>query len=331
MTNALCSGSFMCDIIASGLPGLGEPGGLTYAPNGIKLHPGGHAANVAIDLAQLGKSNIVAVGCLGDDLLGDYMESTLKENDVNVKAERLKGINTSKNIVLVVKGEDRRFYAELAANTMLSPGHIISTLKDTHPKTFYQGTVGGLRFLDGHLSEVLGEARKLGCLTVVDIIVPHDDGWRDLKASFPLIDALHCNDDESLALTNEKEPLAAINQIMEQGVKMCIITMGDEGLIAAVGDIRLKMPSLTVDAVDPTGAGDAFCAGIIDALLEAEIDGKSLQTIKTDMLKGILLRGAAAGAACVTVSGASTAVTAENVNRLIQEQADTVLAETFVI
>ncbi len=331
MTNALCSGSFMCDIIASELPRLGEPGDLIYAPNGIKFHPGGHAANVAIDLAQLGRSDIAAVGCLGDDLLGGYMERILKENGVNVKAERLKGINTSKNIVVVVKGEDRRFYAELAANTMLSPGHVIDTLKETRPKIFYQGTVGGLRFIDGSLSKVLGEARNLGCLTVVDIIIPHDGGWRDLNDSYPFIDVLHCNDDESLALTNEEEPPAAINQIIEQGVKLCMITMGDQGLIAAVGDIRLKMPSLTVDAVDPTGAGDAFCAGIIDALLEAEINGKSLQTINTDMLKGLLLRGAAAGAACVTASGASTAVTAENVSRLIRDQADAVLGETLVI
>jgi len=54
MARVLCSGSFMCDIITAELPRLGDPGDLTYAPHGIQLHPGGHAANVAINLAQLG-------------------------------------------------------------------------------------------------------------------------------------------------------------------------------------------------------------------------------------------------------------------------------------
>ena len=77
MTRVLCSGSFICDFIAADLPGMGGPGDLIYPPGGISLHPGGHSANVAIDLAQLGRRDTAVVGGIGDDVLGDYIESEL--------------------------------------------------------------------------------------------------------------------------------------------------------------------------------------------------------------------------------------------------------------
>lgn len=324
MVSVLCSGSFMCDLIATDLPRIGEPGDLIYAPNGIDLHAGGHAANVAINLSQLGQQDIAVTGCIGDDTLGGFMEDELRKRGLKAYPERLSGVPTSKNLVLVVRGEDRRFYAELAANTMLSPVHVLSTLEATRPDVFYQGTVGGLNVLDGHVESVLGEARRLGCLTVLDVVRPSEGGWRKLEDSLPLIDVFHCNELESAALTGEEDPRAAADALIDAGVRLCLITMGADGLVAALGETMLKAPSFTVRTVDPTGAGDAFCAGMIDALLKADISQDDLFSISPENFKRILLRGAAAGAVCVTASGATAAVTQESVDRLIREQGDSV-------
>lgn len=324
MARVLCSGSFMCDLIAMDLPSIGEPGDLIYAPNGIGIHVGGHSANVAIDLSQLGQSNVAVAGCVGDDVLGDFIERELMEQGLEAYPERLKGVNTSKNLAIIVKGEDKRFYAELASNTMLSPHHVLETLEKTRPRLFYQGTVGGLRLIDLRLEEVLGRAREIGCITMVDVVLPHDGGWRGLEDSMSLIDVLHCNNQESAKLTMREEPEAASDILLDKGVKLCLITMGSEGLMAAIGETRLKLPAFRVEAVDPTGAGDAFCAGVIDSLIKENINRDNIDLIPQESIRRIVLEGAAAGAACVTSAGATTSVTREATDRLIREQADSV-------
>ena len=324
MTGVLCSGSFMCDLIATDLPRIGDPGDLIYAPNGIQLHPGGHAANVAIALAKLGETDVTATGSIGTDPLGDFMEASLRENGVEVNAQRLADDPTSKNIALVVRGEDRRFYAELAANTMLTPDHVTSVLGETRPEIFYQGTIGGLRALDGHLESVLRKARELGCTTFVDVIRPYPGGWDGLERSYPLIDVLHCNGPESQVLTSEEDFLKAATALSERGVALCLLTLGERGLIAVKGETRLRVPSFSVEAVDTTGAGDAFCAGVISALRRAGFQHDDLPSITQETLKQVLVEGSAAGAACVTATGATTAVTRENVDALLAEQSDAV-------
>jgi fructokinase len=326
LADVLCSGSFMIDLIASGLPRLGEPGDLVYAPRGIQLHVGGHAANVATDLAQLGQKHVAAAGCVGDDMLGGFVEEALRESGVEVLAERARGASTAKNVALAVEGEDRRFYAELAANTMLSPGHVIWALEETRPRLLYQGTVGGLRLLDGRLDEVLKRARAMGCLTVVDVVMPQDGGWARLMESLHLIDVLHCNAVEGAELTSRVDPLESLDELMDGGVGLCVITAGSDGLVASLRGMRLRLPAFEVRAVDATGAGDAFTAGVIDALIKSGVDDGGLGAMGEGGLTGVLLSGAAAGACCVTEAGATSAVTRVNVDALIGEQGGRVLA-----
>ena len=326
MARVLCSGSFMCDFIAPDLPRIGEPGDLVYAPKGIHLHPGGHAANVAISLAQLGRRDTAVAGSIGNDILGNFMEDELRKKGLEVYPERLDQ-PTSKNIALVVKGEDRRFYAQLAANTMLTPGHVLRVLEETRPEILYQGTVGGLRLVDGELDTILGRARDMGCLTLVDVIRPHEEGWRRLHESLPIVDILHCNGYEGEALTGETDPAASARSLIQEGVRLCLITLGSEGLVAAWGDTGLRMPAFEVDEVDQTGAGDAFCAGLIDALLNGGVNRSDLRGASPGAMKPVLLRGSAAGAVCVMAPGATTAVTRENVEALIKEQGEKVWAE----
>ncbi len=326
MVRVLCCGSFMLDLIASDLPRLGTPGDLVYAPNGIQVHTGGHAANVAIDLAQLGRRDVAATGGLGADVLGDFFEGQLREYGLKVYPERMTDYVTSKNIALVLKGEDRRFIAELAANTMLSPEHVVSILEATRPDVFYMGTIGGLKLLDGHVDEVLNEARWRRCLTVVDVVRPENDGWRKLVDALPLIDVLHCNDIESKALTGHDNTTLAVHELSSRGVKVPVVTKGSHGLVATFNESILKVPAFKVRPVDPTGAGDAFCAGMIDSLIGYGIDAEKLRSAPLDTLTEALVHGAACGAACVTQSGATTAVTREIVDDLMSDQREQVSA-----
>lgn len=319
---ALCAGSFVCDIIAAHLPRIGEPGSLIYAPQGIHLQVGGHAANVSIDLAQLGQDGVAVAGSLGRDLWGDFIADAIKSHGVSFYPQHPEGVGTAKNIALVVEGEDRRFIAELTANTMLTPGHVTETLEETRPSVLYMGTIGGLRYVDEDLANILEKAHSQGCATFVDVIMPAGEDWSHLTPALPHIDILHANEAEVRSLTGIEDPGEAVSPLVEAGVKLCIVTRGPGGLTAATREIRLDLPSFKVGEVDSTGAGDALCAGVIRAYLG---DPPSrLDDIPVESLRSMLLTGQAAGAACVTGVGATTAVTWERVESLLVGQGDTV-------
>lgn len=324
LTRVLCSGSFICDFIAADLPGMGNPGDLIYPPGGIRLHPGGHAANVAIDLAQLGRRDTAVVGGIGDDVLGHFIESELTSRGLQAHPERIPGAHTAKNIVLIVKGEDRRFYAELSANTMLTPDHVLDVLRETRPKILYQGTVGGLKHLDPEIATILSEAKSQGAFTILDVVRPYTGGWDGLLDAFSLVDLFHCNGYESQVLTGETDPMNACETLIAKGTGLVTITLGAEGLVAGWGENMLRVPGFDVDSVDPTGAGDAFCAGIIDHLLDHPDVTRNIQSLSVEDAKTMLLNGSAAGAACVTSTGATTAVTRMKIDSLMKEQGNRV-------
>ena len=75
----------------------------------LPLSIGGNAANVSMNLARLGVT-VGAVGCVGDDVFGQFAIQTLKAGGVDMRGVSvLSGVATSATLILNVKGEDRRF------------------------------------------------------------------------------------------------------------------------------------------------------------------------------------------------------------------------------
>lgn len=315
----LCSGSLVADIIASDLPHIGQPGSLTYAPNGIHITPGGHAANVSIALSKLGQSNIHVASSIGNDILGQYFKQQLNQHNIYSHLQVTEDTPTSKAIALIVKGEDKRFIAELTSNAQLKPEHLINVIKATKPRVYYQGTVGGLKYVDPNLSNVLEEAHKHGSITLVDTIPPTEN-WKHVWEALSTIDILHLNEYESLNLTGHTQPKRAIKELINLGTRIVIVSQGEQGLTAGTNRHIVKMSAFSVPTVDPTGAGDALSAGLIKALLDNYVTTNNLPNIPKDTLVEVLLRAQAAGAACVTGIGATTAVTWNNQEKLLREQ-----------
>lgn len=319
----LCAGSWMVDIVAPHLPAITPPGGLIYAPKGISVNVGGHAANVSVDLAQLGQRGVASTGCVGGDMLGDYIRETLRKAGVDPRPQILAETQTAKNIALTVEGEDRRFIAELAANTLLSPDHVTAQLVD-RPRILFVGTIGGLRLIDHDLARVLSAAHMVGALTLVDVIQPTEPDWGHLTPALPHIDVLHLNTLEARLATGVSDPLGAALALRRLGANTVVVSGGSGGLTALRSGEAVKMPAFDVVEVDSTGAGDALCAGMIHNLLSL----RDPREATAPEFRAALLEGQAAGAACVTSPGATRAVTAENVRRLIREQGGRVLAST---
>jgi sugar/nucleoside kinase (ribokinase family) len=318
-----CVGILVVDVIAADLPKVSGPGELTYTPRGIEVHMGGHSGNVSIDLRKLGvkKGEVSSVGAVGDDVFGDFLENLLKNHGIVTHLQRVKEACTSKDIVLVVSGEDRRFHVDIGANWHLSSEHVFSVLEDEKPAVLYVGGVGFTGKFDERLGTVLKRAKNLGCLTFVDPVEPYKRGWDLIFPSFKSAEIFHCNRDEARNMTGIDDPEEAAKALTHKGVQLTIISMGEKGLIAENRNMLLKMPAFKVAVVDPTGAGDALCAGVMRGLLKTmSRKRRKLSDLSIEELTQILLEGEAAGAACVTMVGTTTAVTQSNVKMLLEEQ-----------
>jgi fructokinase len=328
MRKVACTGILVTDFIAVDLPRVSEPGEIIFAPRGIRMHIGGHAANVSVDLMGLGLNpgDVSCLGAVGEDVCGTFIEQTLLRHHISVKLQRTRGARTSVDLILVVKGQDRRYHADVGANSSLEPSFVLGSIQQERPLLFYVGGTGLLGKFDLSLARILKDAQSSGCVTFVDPVMPYLKGWDYLRKALKWTDIFHCNDREAQSLTGETRLAEAIRTLRGFGPKLVLITRGRKGVMAATGQCLMSLKAFRVRTLDPTGAGDAFCAGIIHKLAQ-KIHPAASPSLdwEEDELAGILLEAQAAGAACVTGVGTTSAVKRKNVAKILADQGARVL------
>ena len=316
----LVSGIAVVDLIGSGLPHVARPGELVFGS--VSFSIGGHACNVSVDLVQLGfpKSRLRVVFAAGRDMFGRFLLDSLKGRGIRVDPVLVDRAPTSLDLILVAKGEDRRYHADPGANTVMPPGPVLDLIDRHRPLMFYAGGVGVLNRLDARLAAVLKKAKGHGARTFVDVVSPYRQGWDFLRRALPWTDFFHCNADEAAELTGEVQPRRALEAIRELGATHVFLTLGDEGLLAAVPGAVLRVPAFSVKVTDPTGAGDAFSAGLVLKVYRALASGTPPEALSAGDWKDILVYASACGAACCLGVGTTAAVSGENAGRLVRRQ-----------
>ena len=68
---------------------------------------------------------------------------------------------------------------------------------------------------------------------------------------------------EAAAITGQREPAHAARRLRELGAHVAAVTLGADGCYVSGADFDGHVPACVVDAVDGTGAGDAFAAGFL--------------------------------------------------------------------
>ncbi|MBP6508509.1 MAG: carbohydrate kinase family protein [Opitutaceae bacterium] len=266
MTDIGCVGILVEDTICGPMAELPREG-LLLAIDAMPVKAGGCAANVAIDLAKQGLA-VDIVGCLGRDSAAQVLTSTLEKHRIGCsQMVYTDAYPTSKTVILLVEGQDRRYIHVFGANRALTVAQInrewVAGLK-----IFY---LGGLFAMPGinvaELRELLQFCRDRQIITVVDVVVPQQwTGAGELTALLPHIDYFLPNDDEAVQITGLTEPLAQLRYLQAAGAHTVIITQGKAGAIAARGGQYWHCGAHTAKAVDPSGSGDAFSSGIITAI-----------------------------------------------------------------
>jgi len=212
------------------------------------------------------------VGRVGDDLFGDLVERYLRERGIDTDGvTRAPDYGTSKTVILPVLSEDRRFIHTFGANAALAAGDIPSSSLKAAEVIYVGGYLVLPGLHQGDLAERFRFAREHDTRIVLDVVVPSGRGDLSIDAVrelLPLTDYFLPNEDEARALTGEAEPRRQAERLLEAGARTVVIKRGEQGVLVHSGDEAFELPAPPVEVLEPSGAGDAFAAGVILGMLE---------------------------------------------------------------
>ena len=119
------------------------------------------------------------------------------------------------------------------------------------------------------MAQVLKAARARGATTSLDTVWDATGSWMEtlgpcLEHTQVFLPSLA----EAQELTGRQSPADVAEALLDAGVEVVGLKMGPEGSYVAAGDQRVTAPAYQIDAVDGTGAGDAYVAGFLSAWLD---------------------------------------------------------------
>jgi sugar/nucleoside kinase (ribokinase family) len=255
-------GEIYIDHIFTGFATWPQPGEEAFARNYYR-EIGGGAANTACALGRLGRS-VNLIGVIGESDAA-WFEQRLQDYGVSVKNIRRTSGNTGVT-ASVSMVDDRSFFTYVGENerltSILGSDDVLSVLKLARHIHF------ALPLSRSVAKRMLPTLRAAGCTTSLDVGFQLE--WLRDEANFETC----CTTD--YFLPNEREALILSGGTTEdyltfaqsKGLRRPVIKLGPSGAAMRVENVTYKVSSPIVEVVDTTGAGDAFDAGFIDALLD---------------------------------------------------------------
>lgn len=291
----------------SDLVTIGETMALLMAPDvgrmrdmtSLRLSAAGSESNVAIGMSRLGY-RASWTGRVGDDELGEMILGLLRREGVDASSSV---VDPSAQTAIMLK---ERRTADVVRVTYYRRGFAGSRL---NPEDLDEVLIGGARLL--HLTGItlgLSTSARAAAFGAAEIArscgVPlsFDVNYRaalwskeaaraDLAEMAKLADFVFAGEDELDLLCDHPDMVTGARELSGGGAREVVVKQGSAGALVVVGDALLEEPALPVRAIDPVGAGDAFVAGYLAAVL----DGADTA--------GRLRQGCATGAFAVTVLG----------------------------
>jgi len=224
---------------------------------------GGSACNTVVGVADFGGK--AAYACkVGNDPTGkDYLQE-LKSLGIDCHVAANPG-ETGTCVVLITPDAQRTMLTHLGASTGLS-------VDDVHVDEIARAEyiyVEGYLFSDPNTKaaamHAIHEAKARGvkvALTISDpflINICKDDFWDLIKGP---VDLLFCNLEEARALTGAYDPVDCARAIHKHADNVAL-TLGEKGSIIMHGGDVLPVEGVVTEAIDTTGAGDMYAAGVL--------------------------------------------------------------------
>jgi len=308
-------GMAMVDTVCAGLKREPQPGEVEYVDQPTCDNAAGHPVDVAICLVKLGYPSgyISVVASVGNDKPGDYVIGELY--GINTEyINRSNRLPTGRNTITVVNNEDRRFRISPGANMDLNPRFVKNILSHLNPDVL--SIRPGYSGIDGDMVSILRNLTDT--FVLLDLMKPFGKEWSYILPALPYANAVHCNSNEAMNITNSCSIKDAVDVFLEKGVDIVLITHGGNGADLITPKFHIRQPGFNLPnrAIDPTGCGDAFCAGFIKKIIEFNAL-KTFHKLSEADLWLILYYAQAVGASCAAAIGATQGVTDENVRELL--------------
>lgn len=255
--------------------------GVSSQGNGLfEACPGGAPCNVLAMLRKLGKE-CAFVGKVGDDMFGRLLQDTIR--DVGIHGDGLildANIPTTLAFVKTLEGGDRdfSFYRKPGADMMLTESELPEETI-ANARIFHFGTLSmtheGVR---AATVKAVGLAKEGGALISFDPNL-RPPLWEDLEEAKRQIawglsqcDILKIADNELEFMTGETDFVkgAAILHETYPNIKVLNVTAGADGSYSFYGEEEpVFVPSFKLGGtIETTGAGDTFCASVLNFILE---------------------------------------------------------------
>jgi ribokinase len=253
--NVTVFGSINMDLVTSTtqIPKVGE----TVLGHSFHTIPGGKGANQAVAAARLG-ADVTMIGAVGNDSFGE----TLVEHLTN------QGINTE-NIMIVKDtstGIASIIVSEAENSIIVVPGanhHVTPEVIEKYEDKIVNSNILLLQ-LEIPLESVIrvvGLAKKHGIRTILNPAPIQ----KLPKKILEMVDYLTPNEHEQTLLFAS---IDGTDLEIEKLKEKCIVTKGAKGVMIYKNRKEIEIPSLQVEAVDTTGAGDSFNGALATALCD---------------------------------------------------------------
>jgi ribokinase len=282
----LVAGSINTDLVVSvnHAPGPGE----TVTGRGFAIFGGGKGANQALASVRSGATTAM-LGAVGDDDFGRQRLTDLKSEGVDCSAIVLSATAPSGVALIVVEvgGENRIAYV---------PGASLTVTQDqttTAVQSFKPGVVLTTVELPKEALAALIAAAKAESVPVIVNATPEPSLGKDLAVQADILVVNESEASELLGLpSGDRDWSEVAAQLTKLGPSTVLVTLGSKGALLRTEKQTLAIPAPTVDVVDTTGAGDAFCGAFAAAIARGE------------PLTEATTIGVAAGSLAVTKQGA---------------------------
>ncbi|QLJ00310.1 ribokinase [Streptomyces sp. NEAU-sy36] len=234
-------------------PGAGE----TVLGSDLSVHPGGKGANQAVAAARLG-ARTALLARVGDDGHGRLLLDSLRSAGVDPAGVLAGGAPTGVALITVDPSGDNSIVVSPGANARLTPADVRAA----------EGLLRASRVVSAQLEIPLETVEEVvrglptGTRFVLNPSPPRPLPAEVLAACDPLI----VNEHEARVLLGGagagEEPEDWARGLLALGPRSVVVTLGAEGALVHDGSGATRVASVKVDAVDTTGAGDAFTAAL---------------------------------------------------------------------
>ncbi|BCI55094.1 fructokinase [Mycolicibacterium litorale] len=290
---ALVIGEALIDIVERGGEVTGE-------------HVGGSPLNVAVGLARLGRG-VDFLTHIGDDERGRRIVEHLNASGVQLVAGSTSAARTPTARAMLDDAGSARYEFDIE-------WELSGTPEASPPLVAHTGSIATVLEPGCLATAALLDAYQVSATVTFDpnirtALIAYADAARNrIDRLVERADVIKASDEDLRWIDPNRTPKQIARSWLELGPSIVAVTEGDQGAFAVCAAGSARVAAVPVEVVDTVGAGDAFMAGLIDALWDHGLLGaenrQHLRHIRLDALHAVLQTAALSSALTVTRAGA---------------------------